>query len=65
MVYEKDRTTVEIDFKHILNFDEDLADRIKVCACTCVLLYLCECAYFVSYAQRALSSRVHVWRLPH
>jgi hypothetical protein len=30
MVYEKDRTTVEVDFKHILNFDEDLADRIKV-----------------------------------
>ena len=30
MVYEKDRTTVEVDFKHVLNFDEDLADRIKV-----------------------------------
>jgi len=33
MVYDKDRTTVEVDFKHVLNFDDDLADRIKVCAC--------------------------------
>jgi len=38
MVYEKDHTTVEVDFKHVLNFDHDLADRIKVCAR--VLLYV-------------------------
>jgi hypothetical protein len=30
MVYEKDRTTVDVDFKHILNFDQELADRIQV-----------------------------------
>ena len=29
MVYEKDRTTVEVNFKHVLNFDDDLADRLK------------------------------------
>ena len=39
MVYEKDRTTVEVDFKHVLNFDDDLADRIKVCACACICFH--------------------------
>jgi DNA replicative helicase MCM subunit Mcm2 (Cdc46/Mcm family) len=29
MLFEKDRTTVEVDFKHVSNYDEDLADRIK------------------------------------
>ena len=51
MVFEKDRTTVEVDFKHVLNFDDDLADRIKVCACaTCngcmgVSVYPCAWEY--------------------
>ena len=49
MVYEKDRTTVDVDFKHILNFDQELADRIQVENSFCRIHFLCIKHISLSY----------------